>query len=207
MKKADKAYRTKRQLADALKRALKDSPIEKVRIRQLTDATQIHRQSFYYHFEDINALLAWSAKQDIEDWLGTGACDSPWKDRLLKLLYKLREDRNYFLAVQNSPACSDIQTFFREKLGELLDTSGTGHEGPETARETAHIAAQSTITLLVLEQWGCGKLELSPEEIVSFIESQLDSVYHATPAEMNVKWSCITKAHQKQPESQTCGLV
>lgn len=206
MKKADKAYRTKRQLADALKRALKEAPIEKIRIHQLTDTAQIHRQSFYYHFEDINALLAWSARQDIENWLDAAAGELSWKEHLLGLMREVKENKNYFLAVQSSPACGDIQSFFREKLSEFLHALDTGTGGMDTAQDREHITAQATIILMILEQWGCGKLELSPEELLCFFESQLNRTQQLNTADGNGGLHQIAEARQK-PQSQTCGAV
>ena len=56
MQKALKGTRTKRKLASALEAALERKPLDRVRVHDLTDPCDIHRQTFYYHFEDVYAL-------------------------------------------------------------------------------------------------------------------------------------------------------
>ena len=49
--------RTRQELDSALRKLLKRRPLEQLRIRELTELCGLRRQSFYYHFKDIPALL------------------------------------------------------------------------------------------------------------------------------------------------------
>lgn len=53
---------TKKKLASALKQAMKKKPFGKITVSELIKTCGINRNTFYYHFEDIYALL----KQTLE---------------------------------------------------------------------------------------------------------------------------------------------
>jgi AcrR family transcriptional regulator len=60
-------------------------PFDKISIRQLTDVCGIRRQSFYYHFEDVYALLRYLLdlrQQALQAQIGKSAA---WEDRMLLL--------------------------------------------------------------------------------------------------------------------------
>ncbi len=54
---------TKKALADALIKELQTKTIDKISIKDLTDQCGINRQTFYYHFTDIYALMEWTLKR------------------------------------------------------------------------------------------------------------------------------------------------
>ncbi|MBQ9229105.1 MAG: TetR/AcrR family transcriptional regulator C-terminal domain-containing protein [Eubacterium sp.] len=51
--------KTKKKMAAALKRLMVDNAFEKITVSEITDACQLHRQTFYYHFQDRYELLDW----------------------------------------------------------------------------------------------------------------------------------------------------
>lgn len=57
MEREQKGERTKRRMAEALLSLLSERPIGTISIRMITEACGLDRQTFYYHFADIYALL------------------------------------------------------------------------------------------------------------------------------------------------------
>ena len=55
---SDTAARTRLALGQALKDELETTPLNRVTVRRLTQATGITRQAFYYHFADVYDLAA-----------------------------------------------------------------------------------------------------------------------------------------------------
>lgn len=64
MKNEEISLNTKRALADALKQAMKRKPFQKITVSELIQACDMNRKTFYYHFEDIYALLKWMFEQE-----------------------------------------------------------------------------------------------------------------------------------------------
>ena len=52
-------YNTKLLLANSLKNAMKTKPFSKITVSEIIADCGVNRKTFYYHFEDIYALLKW----------------------------------------------------------------------------------------------------------------------------------------------------
>lgn len=114
MQKGLKGTRTKRKLAAALRLLLERKPLDRVRVHDLTDPCDIHRQTFYYHFEDVYALFSWCAAEDGAALAAEMAAAPGWREALEALLGFLGANRGYALALLDRPA--DRQTFFDQVL-------------------------------------------------------------------------------------------
>ena len=56
--------RTKMTLGNTLKELMKHKPFSKITVSELIRECNINRKTFYYHFEDIYALLKWVLEQE-----------------------------------------------------------------------------------------------------------------------------------------------
>lgn len=77
---------TKQRIADAVEELLCTQPGGKVTVQQVMELTQMNRQSFYYHYQDINDVLqrivsrkfchplAFDPAEDPETWCRRGLC-------------------------------------------------------------------------------------------------------------------------------------
>lgn len=66
MKHTESTQQTKRALADALKTAMREKPFQKITVSELVVRAGLNRKTFYYHFQDIYALLKWVLEEDAE---------------------------------------------------------------------------------------------------------------------------------------------
>lgn len=64
MKHEEMSLQTKRALSDEVKQAMKKKPFQKITVSELIQACGVNRKTFYYHFEDIYALLKWTFEQE-----------------------------------------------------------------------------------------------------------------------------------------------
>lgn len=67
MKNKDISYQTKKAPAASLKKALQKKPFSKITVSELTRDCNLNRNTFYYHFEDIYALLHWMFAEEALD--------------------------------------------------------------------------------------------------------------------------------------------
>ena len=56
---------TKQKIADAMRRQIMEKSFEKITVQNLMDATNMKRQSFYYHFQDTRDVLMWICEQEL----------------------------------------------------------------------------------------------------------------------------------------------
>lgn len=56
--------KTKLILANSLRDLMKKKPLDKIKIREIVENCNLNRQTFYYHFQDLYALVEWMYKFD-----------------------------------------------------------------------------------------------------------------------------------------------
>ena len=64
MKHEVTTYNTKKTLADSLKKAMKTKAFSKITLSEIIHDCGVNRKTFYYHFEDIYALLKWMFEEE-----------------------------------------------------------------------------------------------------------------------------------------------
>lgn len=66
-----KALETKTMIADALSQLCQERPLRKISVSDIIERTGKNRKTFYYHFEDKDALIAWKFHHDLAQLLET----------------------------------------------------------------------------------------------------------------------------------------
>lgn len=84
---------TKRMLAQSLIKLLYREPLSSITVQQITDDCGVNRQTFYYHFQDIYALLEWIFEEDARQLLGGNVTYASWKEKFLEIFRHLQEYR------------------------------------------------------------------------------------------------------------------
>ena len=64
MKREDISLQTKRTFAASLKRIMGKKPFSKITVSEIIQDCNMNRKTFYYHFEDIYALLHWMLQEE-----------------------------------------------------------------------------------------------------------------------------------------------
>lgn len=64
MKHEVTTYQTKRLIADALKTLMCTKPFSRITVSEIIAACRINRKTFYYHFENVFALLKWMLEEE-----------------------------------------------------------------------------------------------------------------------------------------------
>ena len=57
----------KRAIADSLKKAMRGKPFSKITVSEIIADCDVNRKTFYYHFEDMFALLRWMLEEEAID--------------------------------------------------------------------------------------------------------------------------------------------
>lgn len=64
MEHAVTTYNTRKMFADALKKAVRHKKFSKITVSEIVRECGVNRKTFYYHFEDIYALLKWMLEEE-----------------------------------------------------------------------------------------------------------------------------------------------
>ena len=93
------SYMTKRALGNSLKAVLLEVPFHKVTVKKIVEHLGVNRQTFYYYFQDIQQLLTWTLKEEIQQSLSEDVFFENWRLGLLRIL---------FYSQQNEQLCRTI---------------------------------------------------------------------------------------------------
>lgn len=58
------SLKTKQALAESLKKLMRAKPFSKITVTEIVNDCGVNRKTFYYHFEDIYALLSWIFEEE-----------------------------------------------------------------------------------------------------------------------------------------------
>lgn len=168
--------RTKRNLAAALKEKMARKPLEQITIQELTERCGIQRRAFYYHFEDIYALVRWMFQEEAISLLNQREGSLLWQEGLLQLFYYLEENRAVCLCALRSPGHDALKRFFGTNLEAIFVKAAE-----ETAARLELELDPDGIPLFVsalggiVESWLLGLFPDSPEKMVERINGFLES--------------------------------
>lgn len=88
--------KTKRKIASALCELMVTVPFEKITVSDITTKCNIHRQTFYYHFQDRYELLDWILHNDILEPFITDLTLDNIYDRLYNLFETMNNNKEFY---------------------------------------------------------------------------------------------------------------
>ena len=168
-KREVRSFITKRAMGNALEKLMETKPLHAITVSDITDECGYHRQTFYYHFTDIEELLKWTFDKDVSDFLSSNKPPKSWQDTLRLTFAFLSENKSFCLSVYYSLGRDTILKVFTDTVSTvvysvIIDMCGTTLISPENAEFLTTMTTGGIISLV--EQWLTGNLKWSSEEIV-----------------------------------------
>ncbi|WP_137597622.1 TetR/AcrR family transcriptional regulator [Paucilactobacillus kaifaensis] len=111
---------TKLQLATALKDLMQTMPLERITIDKLTQTANLTRNTFYYHFDDVYALLAWIYHQEIVTQLAAYKQVSNWQDGYRLLLDYIATNQQFCLHTFHSVGRDLLDNFLYQVASDMV---------------------------------------------------------------------------------------
>ena len=100
---------TKQKIAQALRQLMATQSFDRITVQNLMAATQMKRQSFYYHFQDTRDVLMWICRRDVFEPLM--ASDLELEDWMLLALELLDRDRCFYRKLLKAAYLDFLQEF------------------------------------------------------------------------------------------------
>ncbi len=170
-------HMTRKLMAESLKKLMETKPLTKISVREIVEDSHLNRQTFYYHFQDVYALLEWIIKEEAislvdkhDDW-------TTWQDGVIAVLLYIK---------RNEKVCLNAyQTVSRELLRQFLysDIIELFHSGIDQHYENTHVTrAQKnfvahfyTIAFAgVIEHWLLAGMKETPESLVQSFTAMVE---------------------------------
>ena len=94
--------KTKLMLAESLRNLMRKKPLDKIKIHEIVDACGVNRQTFYYHFQDIPALLESIAVEQADKLIHDHRSAESFDECLDVVMRHIRENRKALYHIYNS---------------------------------------------------------------------------------------------------------
>lgn len=101
---------TKQALASAFEELLARKAYDKITVKDVAEAVQVNRQTFYYHFEDLHHLTSWIFETEAERIL-SGFRRQSWQQCLTEAFSSILRHRTLVLSVFHSPNRDELDQF------------------------------------------------------------------------------------------------
>lgn len=88
--------KTKQKMAYALKELMRNLPFDRITVSDVTDACGVHRQTFYYHFQDKFELLDWLLYSELLHPFITGFNFDNMYERFFVLFETMYSDKKFY---------------------------------------------------------------------------------------------------------------
>lgn len=137
------AQTTKWALEASLKKLLRQKPLNKITINDITEDCGVNRMTFYYHFKDIYDLVDWIMVEDARQVMEGRKGIEDWDKAFLEVLLRIQDNRLLVLNVYRSVSREQVEQYLYKMVDPLL------HEFVE--QESQDIAIQDEDKQFVID--------------------------------------------------------
>lgn len=141
MKYQAASLKTKKALAESLKKLMRTKPFSKITVTEIVNDCGVNRKTFYYHFEDIYALLRWIFEEEAVSILKRFDLINNYDEAMDFILNYVEENRDLLRNAYAAFGSVELGHFFHTSLSDLTgklirSTEEKTHRRlPESVRE------------------------------------------------------------------------
>ena len=111
---------TKKALAQSLKELGSTKILDKITVADITNHCGVNRQTFYYHFQDITALLEHILNADVERVLSQHLDMDSWEDGFISAARFALENKRLVYHIYNSVSRERVERYLYSIAGEVM---------------------------------------------------------------------------------------
>ena len=111
---------TKKAISYAFKELLLEKPLNKITVNDITSKCEINRQTFYYHFLDIQDLIEWICFEDADKAIKDNKTALTWQEGFLSLLNLMIKDKPFISNIFHSVSIEALQNYLYKVVYDLL---------------------------------------------------------------------------------------
>ena len=122
MKYDEVSLHTKRALSEVLKQKMKRKPFQKITVSELVRECGINRKTFYYHFEDIYALLKWTFEQEAIEVVKHFDLLVDYEEAITFVMDYIEENEYIIQCAYDSIGREQLKQFFYADFYEIIES-------------------------------------------------------------------------------------
>ena len=147
---------TKEALAAALRQMMTVKPIDKVTVKDIVEICGVNRQTFYYHFDDVDDLLEWVFERDSDRVFPKEVKASQWMEDMMGYLDYLVSNSAFTLNVYNSSSRLYMLRYLKARMRSCIRSyAEISSEGKNIDRQDFEFVVEfySNCAIGFISQW------------------------------------------------------
>ena len=113
---------TKRTLAASLKGFMEKKPLSKITVSEIIADCGVNRKTFYYHFEDIYALLKWMLEEEAIEVVKQFDLPVDYRQAVIFVMNYVRENKHLLCCVYDSMGRDELKRYFYADFIGIIET-------------------------------------------------------------------------------------
>ena len=114
------SHLTDKAIKAAFMKLLEEQPFEKITVKDIVEECGINRNTFYYHFQDIYALLQEILDEETEKSLKSSQEYLTWQDGILQAISFALENKKALYHIYNSVNRVRIEKYLHSVVGKIM---------------------------------------------------------------------------------------
>lgn len=173
---------TKKALANSLKQLLEHKQLNKITVTDITQQCGVNRQTFYYHFQDIYALMEWIYTADAAKVLEGKKSEDTWRQGFLQVLEYARDNRSLVQNTYHSVSRELLEQWLYREMYRLLrgvvdeKAQGLPVSGEDCA-SVAHFYKYAFVGLVL--DWIASGMKAEPAELAQLVNTIMEGSVRA----------------------------
>lgn len=128
MKHEVTSMNTKKSLANSLRKAMEKKTFSKITVSEIITDCGVNRKTFYYHFQDIYALLKWMLEQDAIEVVKKFDLIVDYEEAITFVMNYVESNDHLINCAYDSIGHDHVKSFFYSDFIALADNLITGAE-------------------------------------------------------------------------------
>lgn len=191
MKHEVTTYNTKKLLADTLKKIMHSKPFSKITVSEIIQECGVNRKTFYYHFQDIYALLKWVFDEEAIQVVRHFDLLEDYEAAIRFVMDYVRENDYIISCTHDSIGREEMKRFFYMDFIEIITSVINQAEAqthisiePEFKAYAAKFYTEALAGMLI--DWAKNDRKENPEQIVRFLTYLVSAAMESMQERMNI---------------------
>ena len=160
--------RTKKAIARATQELLREKPIIKFTVKEITDKCDLTRNSFYYHFSDIYDVVNWIFEDEVESFVEQYVDEQNFDEGILKGIQFLYDNKDMLQHIYRTLQHENVDRYIGRMIDniimKLINSMDMDGEYDEETRKVTALFYRSAL-VGVIQQWLSNDMTTPPEPV------------------------------------------
>lgn len=127
---------TKKAIVESFISLLNQKPLDKITVKEIVDDCGINRNTFYYHFEDIRALLTFVIDAEVERVIAKHASVASMEEGFIEAANFALSNKRAVYHIYNSVSREELERYLNSIAEDVMRRLMEGMEESRDAEET-----------------------------------------------------------------------